>query len=424
MDIRTLNHCGLKTNNSSNPNKNIPMSKIRLLSSSILLITLLVACGKEESKKSLPAENKPPFLIEVEKAREMREAVFLSDFASKIEYIQPEASEQSLIGRNAHFYITADHLISTASRQILLFDRESGNFKEEIGQNGSGPGEYRSTYPYLHFNETSQATYVQNNKRKILGLDASGNAVIEFNLPMNDSTLVSSFAQLTPDLFVGFHSNYDCNQNIRLVIFNESGEVIKTYKNHLTCVNHEPGSIFFDLGEGIFYNWNKQTFFKESYNDTLFQVSRGSLQTRAIFDCGEGSLPYEDKTKDLQNDLSQAYFSISDIDETKDLIFFNMSLKGEIHSAYYDKVRGITKVADPKDSDSHRFSNDVDGFLPFRASYISEDGKLVGYMEAPEVAQWFEDNPEKAAELPANLKRFQSITDDDNPIVMIVSLKD
>ncbi|GAB5527289.1 MAG: 6-bladed beta-propeller [Roseivirga sp.] len=400
------------------------MSKIHLLSSSVLLITLLAACGTSESKTSLKVKNEPPFLIEVEKARDVREAVFLSDFASKIEYIQPEVSKQSLIGRNAHFYITADHLVSTARRQILLFDRESGSFLKEVGKYGQGPDEYRSTYPYLHFNETSKATYVQNNSRKILGLDASGNTVTAFQLPMDDNTLVSSFVQLAPDLFAGYHSNYDCNQDIKLVIFNENGEVIKTYKNQLTCVNHEPGSIFFDLSEGTFYNWNKQAFFKESYNDTLFHVSREALQTWAIFDCGESSLPYEDKTKDLQSDPSQTYFSISDIDETKDFIFFNMTFRGETHSAYYDKVRDITKVTDPMDSENHRFLNDVDGFLPFRASYATEDGKLVGYMEAPEVAQWFEDNPEKAAKLPANLKRLESTSDDDNPIVMIVSLKD
>lgn len=423
MDIRTLKHCRLKTSSTFNPNRNAPMSKIRLLSSIVLLISLLAACVKEESKKSLPTENKPPFLIEVEKAREIREVVFLSDFASKIEYIQPEASEQSLIGRNAHFYITADHLISTAFRQILLFDRESGSFIKEVSQYGQGPDQYRNTYPYLHFNEQSQAIYAKSNGKKMIGLDVSGNTALEFQYPMDDRTLVDAFAQLAPDLFVGYHSNYDCKQDIKLVIFNGNGEVLNTYKNHLTCVNDNPGSISFDFTEGTFYHWNKKVFFKENFNDTLFQVSRDLLQTRAIFDCGESSLPYEDK-KNLESGSWQAYFSISGVDETKDFIFFNMSFRGENHSAYYDKVSDITKVVDPKDSKNHRFSNDIDGFLPFKASYATEDGKLVGYMEAPEVARWFEDNPEKAAKLPANLKRFESITDDDNPIVMIVSLKD
>lgn len=400
------------------------MLRINQLLLSILLALLLTACGSGESKKSLQAENKPPFLIEVEKARDNREAVFLSDFASKIEYLQPETSDKSLIGRNAHFYLTSDYVFSTAFRQIYLFDRTDASFIREISQYGQGPDEYRNTYPYLHFNEAHQFTYVKNYRNKVIGLNASGGSDLELQLPMDDRTLVSSFAQLESDLFAGFHSNYDCNQGIKLVLFKRSGEVVKTYKNHLTCVNDDPGSISFDFTEGTFYNWNKEVFFKENYNDTLFQVNQDSLRVRAIFNTGENSMPYEDKKKMVTDGSWKAYFSISDLDETNNYVFFTMNFRGEAHSGYYDKTRNITKLADLKDSKDNRFSNDLDGFLSFKPLYATEDNKLVGHIEAPDVLGWLEDNPEKAARLPAHLKRFENIKEDDNPIVMIVSLKD
>ncbi|MCE7993575.1 MAG: 6-bladed beta-propeller [Roseivirga sp.] len=398
--------------------------KTTLLPVCILLITFLTACGSGESEKSLQRENKLPFLIQVEEARDNKEAVFLSDFASNIEYIQPETSEKSLIGRNAHFYITSDYVFSTAFRQIILFNRIDGSFIREISQYGQGPDEYRNTYPYLHFNEAHQFTYVKNYSNKVVGLNASGGTDLELQLPMDDRTLVSSFAQLEPDLFVGFHSNFDCNQDIKLVLFKQNGEVVKTYKNHLTCVNDNPGSISFDFTEGTFYNWNKGVFFKENYNDTLFQVNQDSLRVRAIFNTGEHSMPYEDKKTIVENGSWKTYFSISYVDETADYIFFTMGFRGESHSGYYDKARNITKLADLKGSKDNRFSNDLDDFLSFKPLYATESNKLVGYLEAPEVLEWFEDNPEKAAKLPPHLKQFENMQEDDNPIIMIVTLKD
>jgi len=44
-------------------------------------------------------------------------------------------------------------------------------------------------------------------------------------------------------------------------------------------------------------------------------------------------------------------------------------------------------------------------------------------MEAYEILEWFENNPEKAAKLPAHLKALSKLKEDDNPVVVIVKLK-
>lgn len=399
------------------------MPQFYQFSTCILLTVLICACGSNESKNKTTEANEPPYLIKVEIAEKEKEEVFLSDFAESIEYVQLETSEETFIGRGAHFYLTQEHVISSAFRQILLFDRADGSFTQEIGKYGQGPQEYTTTYPQLHFNEKEEVTYVRDSKREPLGLDVSGNIKVKFKFPTDDQNLVTGFVQIEPDLFAGYHPNYDCNQGLKLILFDKEGKVVKTYKNHLSCINTQPGAIFFSLGEGEFYQWDDRVFFKENYNDTLFHVNVNSLDVQAIFDCGEYSLPYEDKTALNDKSKSQQYFLVSDPDETPGFIFFKLDFEGKTRSAYYDKSQNITKVAFLQGAENSRFANDLDDFLPFSVDYATEDGKLVGHMEAPEVIEWFEANPEKAAKLSPDLKRFANIKEDDNPIVIIVSLK-
>jgi hypothetical protein len=48
----------------------------------------------------------------------------------------------------------------------------------------------------------------------------------------------------------------------------------------------------------------------------------------------------------------------------------------------------------------------------------------MGYTDAWKVEQWFKDNPEKAAQLPPHLKKLESLTESDNPVVMIARMKE
>lgn len=400
------------------------MPQFYRFSTCILFTLLIYACGSNESKNKTTEANEPPYLIKVEAAEKEKGEVFLSDFAESIEYVQLETSEETFIGRRAHFYLTQEHVISSAFRQILLFDKADGSFIQEIGKYGQGPEEYSSTYPNLHFNEKEEVTYVRDNKREPWGLDASGNIKVKFKFPADDQNLVSGFIQIEPNLFAGYHPNYDCNQELKLVLFDKEGKVVKTYKNRLSCINPEPGAIFFNVGGGEFYHWDDRVFFKENYNDTLFHVGVNSLDVQAIFDCGEYSVPYEDKIGLSDKSKSQKHFLVSDPDEIPGFIFFKLDFEGKTRSAYYDKTRNTTKMAFRQEEENSRFSNDINDFLPFSVDYATEDGKLVGHMEAPDVLEWFEMNPEKADKLPSNLKRFANIKEDDNPIVMIVSLKD
>lgn len=388
------------------------------------ILVFIFACQSNSTEKNTEKANLFPYQIDLETAEREKGVVALSEFAKSVTYIPLETNEASLIGRNSYVYLTEEHILTTAFRQIYLFDRSTGHFIREVGKYGQGPDEYRNTYPWLHFNDQEQVAYVRSNSKKTWGLDMNGSKRLELEAPMDDHTLVNGFSRLDQDLYVGFHSNYDCQQTDKLIVFNGKGEVLNTFTNHLTCVNTAPGSISFNSTEGSFHNWSGQVYFKETFNDTLFQVTQNTLEVQAIFNSGEYTIQYQDKISTAFDNNADPYFKVSRIDQTRNYIFFRLKYKGESYSAYYDKNTRLTKVAEQPEAKNHGFTNDLDGFLPFRASYATEGGKLVSHVEAPDVLEWFEDNPEKATRLPAHLKRFENIKQDDNPIVMIVSLKD
>jgi hypothetical protein len=390
----------------------------------ILMVSGFTGCDSNSEKATTNKNNKAPYTIRLAEAENKKGEVLLSDFAKSITYVGLESNKEHLIGGNARLYLAGDYIIAIAFRQIYVFDKTDGTFVKEIMSYGNGPDQYRNTIPMTHINETSQVVYATNPKNERIGLDVNGTEQLKFNVPSSDSTFVGSCFPLGTDLYVGFHSNYDCNQNLKLIIFNQNGEVVKTFKNGSNCINEYPDRISFNTTEGAFYEWDKDVFFKEAFNDTLYQVNQESLDIHAVFANDEFALPYSKKTALLTSEDMAPYFNIKDIDETEGFIFFSFDHKGEKHSAFYNKSSNETRVAFDQESDLNQFTNDLDDFIPFSPLYATADGKLVGYLEAPYVVEWFEMNPEKAARLPAALKRFENMNEYDNPVLMIVDTKD
>ena len=381
---------------------------------------LLLSCGSTEEQKNSP---KLPYQVNLVEAYRQNSQVPLSRFAKSVEYIKLESSEEALIGQFPHFYLFGDYLICIAFRQVYVFDRKSGDFIEELRGYGQGPDEYRSTRSRIHADEERGVVYVRDNRNIELGLNVKGETALRFKGPEGDEHYVTNYAQLNDDLFVGFHPNTLCDQDIKLVIFNKVGKVIKTFTNHLQCENYDPNRLYFSSSEGTFYHWNGQVGFKETYNDTLFIVKTDSLSTKAVFNSGEYGLPYEEKKK-LQGEGTENYHVITQIDETDNQIFFNLYFRENRHSGFYDKQTGETLISRTRDAENHLFINDLDNFLPFNPLYATGQGELVGFIEAPEVLNWLDENPEKAQALPNSLRELTKLSDDDNPIVMIVKLKD
>ena len=128
------------------------------------------------------------------------------------------------------------------------------------------------------------------------------------------------------------------------------------------------------------------------------------------------------------------YFSFQTINESERFIFFSffhVVSKLQIiwrslhYFGYYDKKLGITKISEVDHLEFSPVINDLDDFAPLRPCIwsVNQSDELVAYMEAGDIAEWFEENREKAKKLPEHLKKLSKLTSEDNPVIIIAKLK-
>lgn len=386
------------------------------------LVLLFTACEAPKEEQELPKTVDLPYQIDLQAAYRAGAEVPLSSFAESITYIALETREDVLIDGYPGFYLMDDYIISVTYSQVYLFDKETGSFLKELKAYGQGPDDFKQALPFMNANEQQQVVYVKDNRNLTLGLDVNGDTRLSFKSPWGAGNWVTNYAQLTDELMVGYQPNYNCKSEVKLVIFNKEGEIMKVFPNHLTCEIPDPNTISLDFGEGAFYRWKNEVGFKEAYNDTLFMVTADSLITKAVFKSGSYGIRYEDK-KRVQR-VSEDHYFISKLDESENYLFFELAFRGKQFSGYFDKRTGQTQLAKNQSVKHQAFQNDLDDFIPFRLNYATDEGLLVGHMEAPDVLDWMKKHPQKASQLPENLKRISQPGEEDNPIIMLVKLKD
>ena len=138
------------------------------------------------------------------------------------------------------------------------------------------------------------------------------------------------------------------------------------------------------------------------------------------FKSGKYSAPFFEKHK---FDFTQ-YHNCQTIIENEHLIFFELYFKKRGYYCYFDKRTNQVKSPNYKDLQINGFENDVDGFMPFYPKSISDKNELVGFLEPYMIKKWFDENPDKAVKLPPHLQKLRNIQESDNPVVMIVRLKE
>jgi len=149
---------------------------------------------------------------------------------------------------------------------------------------------------------------------------------------------------------------------------------------------------------------------------------------------GKFSLPYS-KKQILPEERDKDYFFVLDLNESDRFLFFGIRHKpfetedrfvGWYHFGYYDKEKRQTFVARMDHTQQSALINDIDDFAPIYVQpgwSINNDGELLAYMEAGDIVDWFNENPEKAKKLPEHLKNLSKLKPEDNPVVVIIKLK-
>jgi hypothetical protein len=383
---------------------------ISKITSFLLLSCLLSSCYQHNMTDKKLLES-----VDITNAFEKRKPININDISKDCNYIVLETTNESLIGSNFTIYSDDQYLVAIDRKRILLFDRESGKFIRIIGNSGSGPNEYSKTYTKIPYNEEKKVVYADRNRERYeYALDGK-----LINMKKGPE-LIYDFVNINENSYAAFIDNYMGDEKNRMIIFNERDSIIKIFPNYQSFPFK--GSINVYTINSWFYKLNKQLFFCEKFNDTLFNVTPNLLIPRFVFDKGVHSFPYELRGGIINPE--DKYFFTENILESSKYLFYTFRFNKGVYTAVYDKKQKNTLVNDYIGESGKGYINNIYDFAPLELSSINGKGELTCTIDAFKIKLWFEANAEKYDKLPEYLQKLKNISESENPVVMISKLKE
>jgi hypothetical protein len=368
----------------------------------------LTSCSFNDS-----SDDKSVEIIKLNEALSNTKPININDISTSLEYVPLETKDECLTGTRLYVYSTENYLIAIDREKIFLFNRKDGKFIRQIGHKGNGPGEYSRTYIVMPFNEEKNIVYAGRNKKRY-GYSFDGQVKDTLSIP----ELVSEIGDIDDNVFAAFIPDYQGGEKRKIVLFNNEDSLLKTYPNYLSAPQSQ--GFFVWNPNSWFYRLNKQLHFFQLFNDTVFKVGKDFITPEYAFDMGQYSPPYEMKT--LENFKPADYFITKLILESSKYLFCSFNFNNQNYTAFYDKSKKQTIVNDYSPEAGHGFINTND-FVPLELSSVNDRDELTCTINAFEIKQWFDKNPEKIDRLPGNLKALKDISETGNPVVVIAKLR-
>jgi hypothetical protein len=395
---------------------------------SIALLLLLFSCTGKQNEDSDPTS------ISVSNALDNMQDTYLSRFVDSVTYIQLESSEKSLINVQPVIELTEDFIVIRnwvrgQAPLILLFDRKTGKFLREIGRIGRGPDEYLNV-PYLYFNQSQKIIYTTGSNDNILTYDLQGEKKDNFKISAQFSTEVEGFPDtfsnvsfqtyLDSNNFVSYVQNYTGNEKKKLVVFDKD-TIIKIFPNYLSWERTPSRNI--SVVTPTFYRFDNRLFFKETFNDTVFEVKNYELIPHFVFSFGKYGIPYARQNEYITLIKSGHTMTVNSFTENKHYFFFTIFTADKSYLSYYDKKKKSLHVCKGNDPRPSSIIDDINDFLPITKFHSNERNELISYFDALSIRNWIDDNPEKARLLANKYPWLKDFEESGNPVIMIAKCK-
>lgn len=289
----------------------------------ILIILITFTCNVAiQDKKNSETLIVIPFAKKIHELSEIKCSQFIDNF----EYIQLETNGKCLIGDNPELLVLKDQILIYQLRYCFVFDRKTGKFLYELGHYGRGPGEYDKSMLTCDLNKSIVYSGGWNYNMMRFSLDGKflGSFPIPNRVPIPDRTgdsgnpsIMFQFSSLQNSLMIGYSTNITGSENKLLTIFNQKGEVVKVFPNRNIYPKQK---IVLNLVEAQFYQLDHETFFKETYTDTLFKVTEKDLIPHIVFEMAEYSVPYISKWWTAEQQQKAKYIVIRTVIESNSYV--------------------------------------------------------------------------------------------------------
>lgn len=352
----------------------------------------------------------------------------LSQIASDIEYIPLETTSECLLGKYGFRTTESEYGYFLLSDFILYRFSKDGKFICRINIIGNGPGEYKCK-SYL-VNDSSQMIVSEGHYRSVFYFsDLEGNLLYTKPNPYkNTSNYVSGLVHFQNDKFVVCFANYDGKAELLYSVIDYQGNVVHEEINTYALV-HDFRVREFAVkipraytNQSNFYYWN-------DLNDTIYKLNTDySKEIHAVINFGDQKATKEEMVKNssglLDFDVISKKGYIANLRESNRFLFILYRSNDKSHLAVID-IKS-EKMAFNYDK---TFNDDLDNFLPLSIlPGLVTGNAIISVIQAFDFIDSYNnliDTQDYKSIISDKIKNlYESISENDNPILIKVSLKD
>jgi|WetSurMetagenome_2_1015567.scaffolds.fasta_scaffold126044_1 hypothetical protein len=362
--------------------------------------------------------------------KDKKTTLLLSDFADEVRYIKLQTSDVCMLEKISKVLTDGDNVfISTSysNSSRLLFFKSDGLFIREIGQQGRGPGEFSAVLDFdidrsekkIFILDSSGNIYVYDYNGKYLQLIKSGTKPARILLSYNELYLFTAW----PD--------YILNKGYAIKTLHLSNENMYGLKLSRKPFSYErkPGTMIYNNFFAGVNEDNSIDFYEDKF-DTLYNInSIGKVQPKYIIEL-KNDLPRNlYTTTDYSRALADHYNTLSNFISTKNYLFFKIITPKPATIFYYSFNKTTKEISMHNvTNDRQYFLNDLDGGYTFRPDGIAEAGVLYSSVDSYKLLDHFSNSFNQAkymdkAGFETLKKLINSSKVDDNPVIMLVTLK-
>ena len=395
----------------------------------ILAMIFLCSCG---SKRTIDS-SKSDSVIKIDLLTAPGPKVQkLSEFATNVEYIPLQTTDNSLMGRftnkivlmNKRFYIEN-------TNEILCFDMD-GKFLFKLQKTGRGPEEYIAINDFDVSSDNKSLTILSGKKLMEYGISDNG-FTFKRSITLKDpNPWRVSIVPETNNSFLAIPPWRGDEKTLSLLI-NNAGDTIYAKPN---CYKYKMVRKTFSVASNdmLVYSIGNMVCFKEAFSDTVFyaDVKDNVFKPRLVFD-SHGTLstpemrgglkPVENNTTLIIAMFETSRYVFYWYDKKQDKIISNLIL--------YDKATKSKFNLDIDNQLKMKLKDDLSGGPAFTIEFLSHycsGGKIFSFVEALTLKKYVASEDFKNAKVSGSkkgeLKKIaDSLKETDNPVLIVVTPK-
>jgi len=405
---------------------------MKILIFSIFIVAMVFSkCG---TSPSLKTDNliDSLFIIDLEESINDGEPTQLSCIGSDLKYITLETKPACLLDGISKLTLTDSFIFVTDSRKILKFDRD-GMFQKQIGAFGRGPGEHLFISDF-YLDEQSERLFILT-LRSVLIYDFDGLYQKSIKLDFLACQLIMQNKGSIVFHILNLYVKWIVQPEIVAVDTVYSLYITDTLGRTLTKIRHplrKNNEPYINTLASPLYTFNKEVHFLETGIDTLFIVNNNLKLPYAIFNLKDLKMDpcnpiLSTKGEERTNKLRQKLW-INSLNEDEKYLYLTLRIGGFSDSSKYCLFNKLTYEVTYLENNG--FANDLDGGTYIWPQTIKDGNTLITWIDALKLKTHVASGPFKNStpKYPEKKKELEklanSLKETDNPVLIIVSLKE